>query len=188
MRLVSLSSGSSGNAIYVGTDNTHILIDVGISAKKIEEGLSSIDIGLEDLTAIVITHEHIDHIRSLGIMLRKRQIPIYATKGTLDAIDDMNNLGKMPDIDRHIVISENDIDIGDISLHPFKVDHDAKEPVAYRMTSDGKSIAVATDMGHYTDDTIRNLSGLDAALIESNHDIHMLEVGPYPFYLKRRIL
>ena len=188
MRLVSIASGSSGNAIYAGSEETHILIDAGISVKKTEQGLETIGIKGSDLNAVVLTHEHSDHVKGLGVLARKYGLPVYATEGTLSALKKIPDLSGIPEELFRIVKAEREFSVGDITLKPFAVDHDAAEPVAYRISSGGKHIAVATDMGHYTEDTVRNLQGLDALLVESNHDIRMLETGPYPYYLKRRIL
>ena len=188
MRFASIASGSSGNSIYIGSDKTHILIDAGISNKRIEEGLRKLDIKASELSGICITHEHSDHIQGLRVLARKNYIPIYASGKTLDAIKQLPDMDRYPAELYHVINAENDISIGDISVHAFSIDHDAAEPLAYRLSCNGRSVAVATDMGHFTDEIIDNLKNLDAALIEANHDIHMLEVGPYPYYLKRRIL
>ena len=167
MRMCSIASGSSGNCIYVGSDNSHLLIDTGISKKRIEEGLNKLEIKGDELDGILITHEHSDHIKGLGVFSRKYEIPIYATPGTIAGIKESSSLGKMPEG----------------LLHPIKADHPG-----YRIEQGGKSVAVATDLGKYDDYTVKNLKNLDAILLEANHDIHMLEVGGYPYYLKQRIL
>lgn len=188
MRLVSIASGSSGNAIYVGTEETHILVDAGISAKRIEEGLNSIGIKGSDLDAVLLTHEHSDHVKGLGVLARRYGLKIYGTDGTLRAVRDMNCLGEYPDELLRRVSADTEFPVGDMVMRPFRIDHDAAEPVAYRIRSGNKCTAVATDMGHFTDCIVENLSGLDTLLLESNHDVRMLETGPYPYYLKRRIL
>jgi len=188
MRLLSIASGSSGNSIYVGSDKTHILIDAGISFKRIEEGLNSADLSTRDLSAICITHEHSDHAKSLGVIARKLGIPMYATRGTIEALKNDSTLGDysydlFTEIEPDVITS-----IGDIRIKPFSVYHDAADPVGYRLSCDNKSIAIATDTGHYDDYILSNIINLDALLIEANHDIRMLETGSYPYYLKRRIL
>lgn len=188
MRLCSIASGSSGNCIYVGSDNTHLLVDAGISKKKIEEGLKELELKGEDLDGILITHEHVDHIQGLGVFSRKYGIPIYATKGTLSGIDCCKSLGKMPEGLYKEIQSDKEFQIGDVTVHPFEISHDAKEPCGYRLENDGRKVAVATDLGKYDSYIVENLKNLDAILLESNHDIHMLEVGPYPYYLKQRVL
>lgn len=188
MRMVSIASGSSGNCIYVGSDNTHILVDAGISNKRIEQGLNEIGLKGSELSAVVVTHEHSDHTRGLGVLARKHGVPIYATAGTLREIDGMKQLGEYPRDLFCEVHSDVEFSVGDLCIRPFSIDHDAAEPVAYRIQHDKKSVAVATDMGHYDQYIIDHLLGLDAVLLESNHDVNMLETGPYPYYLKRRIL
>ena len=188
MRLCSIASGSSGNCIYVGSDNTHLLVDTGISKKRIEEGLQSLDVKGEELDGILITHEHVDHIQGLGVFCRKYQIPIYATPGTLEGIKNYKSLGKMPEGLYREISTDVDFKIGDIDIKPFKISHDSNEPSGYRMEHSGKSVAVATDLGNYDSYIVDKLQKLDAILLESNHDLHMLEVGPYPYALKKRVM
>lgn len=188
MRLCSIASGSSGNCIYVGTDATHLLVDTGVSGKRIEEGLSGLSLSLRDIDGILITHEHADHINGLGVLVRKREIPVYATRGTIQKIRETKTLGALPD-DLFVEIREEEhFTIKDITVAPMQISHDAAQPVAYRFRHDGKRIGVITDLGTYNDYTVECLKGMDAILIEANHDVRMLETGPYPYYLKQRIL
>lgn len=188
MRLCSIASGSSGNCIYVGSDNTHLLVDTGISKKKIDAGLKELDIKGEELDGILITHEHSDHIQGLGVFSRKYEVPIYATPGTIEGIENYAPLGRMPEGLLHPIHTDESFILGDIKIDPFRISHDAKEPSGYRMNCCGKSVAVATDLGIYDEYTVSKLKSLDAVLLEANHDIHMLEVGSYPYYLKRRVM
>lgn len=188
MRMCSIASGSSGNCIYVGSDNSHLLIDTGISKKRIEEGLNKLEIKGDELDGILITHEHSDHIKGLGVFSRKYEIPIYATPGTIAGIKESSSLGKMPEGLLHPIKADHPFRLGELDVHPFAISHDANEPSGYRFEQDGKKIAVATDLGKYDEYTVENLKDLNAVLLESNHDIHMLEVGPYPYYLKQRVL
>lgn len=188
MRFVSIASGSSGNCIYAGTESTHVLIDAGISTKRIEKGLFEVGVKPAELSGICITHEHSDHVKGLGVLARKYEVPIYGTEGTLNEIRKMKNLGEYPKELLHPILPDVDFAVGDLTVKPFHIDHDAADPVAYRIQSGNKSIAVATDLGHFNQYTIDHLLDLDAVLLESNHDIRMLETGPYPYYLKRRIL
>ena len=187
MRLCSIASGSSGNCIYVGSDQTHLLVDVGISGKRVEQGLNELELTGRDIDGVLITHEHSDHIKGLGVLARKYQIPVYTTGGTVDALSRMN-LGKMPEGIFHEVIPDQDCPIGDLTIHPFRISHDAAEPVAYRIGQGDREVGIATDMGVYDEYIVKNLEGLDALLLEANHDVNMLQVGKYPYYLKRRIL
>ena len=188
MRLVSIASGSSGNCIYIGSDNTHILVDAGISNKRIEQGLNEVGLKGAELDGIVVTHEHSDHVKGLGVLARKYRLPVYGTRGTLDKIAAMSAFGEYPKELLRSVSPDVAFAIGDLKLEPFSIDHDAADPVAYRVKHGRTGVAVATDMGHYDQYVIAHLQGLDAILIESNHDVNMLQAGPYPYYLKRRIL
>ena len=188
MRMASLSSGSSGNAIYVGTEETHLLVDAGISNRRIEKGLNEVGIPADGLNALMVTHEHSDHVQGLSVLMKKHAVPLYATEGTLQALKRKGILDHCPEELVHVVRAGEPFLVGDVKISPFSVDHDAAEPVAYRFDSGNTAAAVATDMGHYTEETVRRLKGLDCILIESNHDIRMLEAGPYPYPLKRRIL
>lgn len=188
MRLCSIASGSSGNCIYIGNDNTHLLVDAGISKKRIEAGLDTLSVKGDEITGILITHEHVDHIQGLGVFSRKYEVPIYGTKGTIEGIRKCSNLGKMPEGLLHEINADEDFKLGDIVIHPFKISHDANEPSGYRMNSGSKSVAVATDLGKYDEYIVNNLKNLNGIVLEANHDVHMLEVGPYPYHLKRRVM
>ncbi|MGN0328466.1 MAG: MBL fold metallo-hydrolase [Lachnospira sp.] len=188
MRMMPIASGSSGNCIYIGSDNTHILIDAGISRKKIEEGLNSIDLSLKDISAILVTHEHIDHIKGLGVISRKDEIPIYSTRGTIKGILDNSTLGDIPVDLLNEIQADNNYQLEDLGIHCFRVSHDANEPVAYTVRCKDKKASVITDLGFYDDYIIENLNKSDMMLVEANHDINMLQIGSYPYYLKQRIL
>ncbi|OYO40033.1 phosphoribosyl 1,2-cyclic phosphodiesterase [Lachnotalea glycerini] len=188
MNLCSITSGSSGNCIYVGSSNTHLMIDAGISGKRIENGLNQIGLKTADMNGILITHEHSDHIGGLGVVSRRYGIPIYATKGTIREIKSAKSLGAIPDELFREIEADKEFQVDELTVHPFTVSHDAVQPVAYRISRGEKSIAVATDLGKYDDYTIDNLKDLDVLLLEANHDINMLQVGSYPYYLKQRIL
>ncbi len=188
MELCSIASGSSGNCICVGSDECHVLIDAGISGKKIEEGLNSIDLKTEEMQGILITHEHIDHIAGLGVLARRYGIPMYATAGTVDAILHTKSVGKIDESLFHVVCPEVDFIIGDLTIEPIAISHDAAEPVAYKIRQPEKTMAVMTDLGKYDDYIVEKLKDLDVLLLEANHDVHMLQVGSYPYPLKQRIL
>lgn len=188
LELYSVASGSSGNCICVGTDNTHVLIDAGVSGKRIENGLNMADLCCKDLEGILITHEHIDHIAGLGVLARRYGIPMYATTGTIDAILHTKSVGQIdPQLFRAIEPRENFI-IGDMTFHPIAISHDAADPVAYRFESGEHKMAVMTDLGNYDQNIVDELQGLDALLLEANHDVRMLQMGSYPYPLKQRIL
>jgi len=188
MRLCSIASGSSGNCIYVGSDSTHLLVDTGISKKRIEESLAELEVKGEELEGILITHEHSDHIQGLGVFCRKYEVPIYATRGTIAGIRACKTLGNMPDGLFREIVSDEVFDIGDLIVKPFSISHDANEPTGFRIENEEKAVAVATDLGIYDEYIVEHLKGLDAVVLEANHDVHMVEVGPYPYPLKRRVL
>ncbi len=168
MRLCSIASGSSGNCIYVGSDATNLLIDTGISGKKVEFGLNSLDLTTKDLNGIFVTHEHSDHIKGLGVIARKCDVPIYATSGTIRAMKESGSLGKLPEGIFHEIQGDSDYQVGDLTIHPFHISHDAAEPVGYRIHQGEHSVGIATDMGVYDEYIVDNLKGLDALLLEGN--------------------
>lgn len=188
MRLCSIASGSSGNCIYVGSDTTHILVDVGISGKRTREGLERLGVKAEELDGIFITHEHADHISGLGVMARKYGVPIYGTRGTLKAVRNISQIGKIDDSLLQEIEADTKIIVKDLTLNPMRTSHDAAEPVAYRISHGKQKLGIITDLGCYNDYTVEALQGMNALLIEANHDVNMLQVGPYPYYLKKRIL
>ncbi len=190
MKLLSIASGSSGNCIYAGSGKTHLLIDAGISAKRIEAGLNTIGLSISDMDAVLITHEHSDHINGLKAVAKKREIPIFATRGTIDEIISKTSCGIDPALFNE-VRADNEFEIKDVLIDPIRISHDAAEPVCYRLSSGSESdpsVAVCTDLGTYDDYIVDRLSGVSSLLLEANHDIKMLEAGPYPYFLKKRIL
>lgn len=188
MRICPIASGSSGNCIYVGSDTTHLLVDVGISGKKTNEGLNGLELSMEDINGILITHEHSDHIKGLGVLARKYGKNIYCTEGTKKAILKAKEIGQVDEALFVTVNSDNKLNIGDICVNPLHVSHDAADPVAYRFKCGNSKAAIVTDLGTYDEYTIQSLQGIDVLLLEANHDINMLQVGPYPYPLKQRIL
>lgn len=188
LRLKSIASGSSGNCIYVGDDNTHLIIDAGISGKRIEAGLNEIGLKGSELAGILVTHEHADHIAGLGVMARRYGIPIYATTGTVTAIASTSSVGKIDPSLYVGVKADESFQIGDLTIKPIKVSHDAAQPVAYRINHNRGSVAIMTDLGYYDDYIVNSLKDVELLLLESNHDIRMLETGSYPYHLKQRIL
>ncbi len=188
MRLVSIASGSSGNCIYMGTDTTHILIDAGISTKRIETGLAALGIKGGELSGILITHEHSDHIGGLRVFSKRHEIPIYTTKETYEGILSSRSVGALPGGLHREIVPDEAFCIGDMTITPFSICHDAANPCAFRVDAKGASAAVVTDLGNYSQYTVNHLLGLDAVLLEANHDVRMLETGPYPYYLKKRIM
>lgn len=188
MQFGTIASGSSGNCIYVGDRDTHILVDAGVSAKRICAGLAQYGLKPQDLDAVIVTHEHSDHIAGLGVMLRKYHIPVYSTRGTIWGIKAAKTLGAMPEECFHEIRPENDFKIGDLTIEPFRISHDAYEPVSYALHDEESRVGMVTDLGYYDEHIVDHLKDADLLYIEANHDVHMLQVGPYPYYLKQRIL
>jgi len=182
-----IASGSSGNCIFVGSDSTRILIDAGLSGKRIETGLTSVGIQPDSLDALFVTHEHSDHIQGIGILSRRFDLPVYATPGTWQAMEQYSAIGKIHPRNKLLAYSDERIVLNDLCINPFSIPHDAAEPVGYTIESEGRKVAVATDIGKPTPLIERNLADCDILLIESNHDLDLLENGPYPAQLKRRI-
>lgn len=188
MRLCSISSGSDGNCIYIGGKDTNVLVDAGISGKKIEAGLGKIDVDPAKLDGIFITHEHGDHVAGVGVMARRYHIPIYSTVETIYAMLHTRNVGKIPVELLHYVEPDQKVSVKDMEVIPFSISHDAVNPVAYTFEENGHKIGVATDLGTYNDYVVDHLKESEVLLIEANHDVNMLQVGPYPYVLKQRIL
>lgn len=188
MRLCSIASGSSGNCVYVGSEATHLLVDTGISGKRVEQGLKELELSPKDLDGILITHEHADHISGLGVLTRKYEIPVYATEGTIKAMFEGGSLGNVEETLFHSIKEDEKFILKDLTINPMHISHDAVQPVAYRISYGNKRVGICTDLGIYNDYTVECLKGMDAILLEANHDVNMLQVGPYPYYLKQRIL
>ena len=185
LNFTSLYSGSSGNCLFVESNNAKILIDAGVSLKKIEKGLESINIEPSDLNAIIVTHEHSDHIQSLGNLSKKFNLPVFATSKTFDAMPKQTE--KISSNNKnHISINET-FSIGDIEILPFHIPHDAADPCGFTLFSNNTKISIATDVGHMTNDIIKHIDGSKFILLESNYDSNVLKYTKYPFKLKERI-
>ena len=188
MRICSIASGSSGNCIYIGDDKNHILIDAGISRKRIVDGLQSIGVAPEQLDAIFVTHEHSDHISGINMMSKMFGTSVFATGGSLDAMCMKDKKGMVKRENLYQLYADEAVHIGKLKVVPFHMSHDAADPVCYTVESDGKKVGMATDLGVYDEYIIDHLAGSDVLLLEANHDISMLEAGKYPYPLKCRIL
>ncbi len=164
-----------------------MLVDAGISGKRTVEGLNKLGLAGNDIDGILVTHEHADHINGLGVICRKFGIPVYATKGTIEAIMESGSIGEVDSSLFHEINADEKFILKDLTVNPMRISHDAAEPVAYRFQYGSKRMAVATDLGIYDDYTVECLRGMDVLLLEANHDLNMLETGPYPYYLKQRI-
>ncbi|ATD56103.1 MBL fold metallo-hydrolase [Clostridium chauvoei] len=186
MKFCSLYSGSSGNSIFIASEEARILIDAGLPGKKIDEALKKIGEDPKAIDGIFITHEHSDHIKGVGVVSRKYDIPIYANANTWTAME--NNIGKIKEHNIKIIDRRSTIEIKDLDIKSFNIPHDAIAPCGYTIHSKGKNVSVATDFGIYTQEIKDNIKDSDVILLESNHDVSMLKFGPYPYSLKRRIL
>lgn len=185
-RFCSLFSSSSGNATFVGSSKTGILVDAGVSAKRIKEALLNREIDPSSLSAIFVTHEHSDHIKGIRVLASNFKIPVYATAGTLKGLEEAEVLnGKFPVFE----LDPNGNEIGDLFVRSFETPHDSYQSCGYQIEfPDGRKAAVATDIGCVTNTVLNAVIGCDLVMLESNHDVGMLQNGPYPYYLKRRIL
>ncbi len=179
-----LASGSSGNSILIKTDQHKILIDAGLSGKGISGLLGQVGVSGEEIDAILITHEHVDHIRGAGILSRRYDIPIFATEGTWNAAQ--TKFGKLKEENCQIV--KKAFSLGMVDIEPFSIPHDAAEPVGYVISVGKEQIGIATDMGYVTEEVLYALKGVKHVILESNHDLEMLKYGRYPWSLKKRVM
>ncbi|MCX7924090.1 MAG: MBL fold metallo-hydrolase [Clostridia bacterium] len=186
IKFCSLFSGSSGNSIFLGTHKARILIDAGLSGKKIIEALCSIGENPSELSAILVSHEHSDHIRGAGIISRKFDVPIYANENTWEAME--QQIGPVSVKNKRYFNTASEFEINDICVKPFSIPHDAAEPVGFNFFVGNKKITTATDIGCMKKSLLGHLEMSDLLLLESNHDEQMVKVGPYPWSLKQRIL
>ena len=182
-----LFSGSSGNAVYVGTERGALLVDCGMSCKLTLEAMAAAGLDPRLLRGILVTHEHSDHTRGVGILSRKLGLPVYATEGTWNGM--AQAVGELPAERRVVVRAGESFFAADMEAAPFALPHDAQEPVGYRLFAPGHSVAVATDLGYFAPAVEDAVTGAEVILLESNHDPEMLKCNPhYPLSLKRRIL
>lgn len=186
MKFCSLYSGSSGNSIFIASDNAKVLIDAGLAGKKIDDALKHIGEESSSIDGIFITHEHIDHIKGVGVLSRKYDIPIYANDNTWAVME--KNIGKIKEHNIRIMDRRSSITINDLEIRSFNIPHDAIAPVGYTVSYAGKNASVVTDFGVFTEEIRDNIIDSDIILLESNHDVNMLRMGPYPYKLKLRVL
>lgn len=178
-----LASGSKGNACYVESPEGCVLVDAGLSCRELERRLARLGLSASRLDAIILTHEHIDHIRGAGVMARRYHLPVYTTDGTIRG--GVRSLGELP---RFVPVQTGKrFAIKDLQIEPFTKCHDALDPFALTLSCDGVKLGIATDLGRSTRLVEDKLQGCNALITEFNHDPDMLENGPYPLFLKRRI-
>lgn len=181
-----LASGSTGNSLYIETPKKKLLVDAGLSGKKITTLLAEIDRKPEELDGLLVTHEHRDHIHGVGVMARKYKLDVYANEKTWLAMDPL--IGNVPNEQKHHFEMGTVLTLGDMDIESFGVSHDAAEPQFYRFYKEGRSFVMLTDTGYCSDQIRGTIKDADAYLIESNHELEILRMGPYPWSLKQRIL
>ena len=186
LNFCSLYSSSSGNCLFVQSENTNILVDAGVSTRKIETALDKIDISPASISGILITHEHSDHVQSVGNFSNKYNVPVYINHETWEALPVEQRDKINCDNHKSIVINEK-FNIGDIEVLPFSIPHDAVNPCGFNIFNDGKKISIATDLGHMTDNIMKNLEHSSFVLLESNYEPEVLKFSRYPYVLKKRI-
>ena len=189
MKVCAIASGSSGNCIYVGHGRTHLLVDAGISGKRIEQALESIGIAAEVISGILITHEHSDHIQGIGVLARRYGIPLYGTAETLcGMLKGRTNIGRIPEELLHEVKPGESLWFDGLVAKAHPISHDAANPVCYTFEAGSSKAALVTDLGIYDESILHAVAGAEILYLEANHDVNMLLVGTYPYYLKQRIL
>lgn len=185
LNFCSLYSGSSGNSLFIKTENTKILVDAGVSSKKIEKALSELDIEPKSIDGILVTHEHSDHVQGLGTFSKKFDLPVFVNQETLDAMPKQRDKISEKNL-KTFNVSEK-FSIGDLDINPFSIPHDAANPCGFTILNKDKKISIATDIGHMTNDILKNLEESQFVLLESNYDPEVLKCSSYPFMLKSRI-
>lgn len=183
-KFCSLYSGSTGNCSLVQTDTTKILIDAGESSKKIVEALNSINVDANLIDAILITHEHSDHVKGLGTFSNKFHVPVYANIETWDAMQKQKDKIEQDKIN---TFTFNKFSIGDIEINPFSIPHDAANPCGFNLYHDNKKMSIATDIGHMSSEIIKHLTNSSFMLLEANYEPEILKCSSYPYLLKERI-
>jgi phosphoribosyl 1,2-cyclic phosphodiesterase len=178
-----LGSGSSGNATLVSDGDTHILVDIGLSGKETARRLRECGVEPEQVSAIVLSHEHGDHCRGAGPFIKGLKIPVFMTEGAYEASGLTLPCGMFRRID-----AGAGFEIGNLQFTPFAVPHDAADPIGMTVERDGVKIAIVLDLGYVSNLVAERLKGCDGIILESNHDLNMLKVGPYPWALKQRVM
>lgn len=181
----SLYSGSSGNSLFVESENTKLLVDAGVSSKKIEEALANLEIDPTSIDGILITHEHSDHVQGLGTFAKKFNLPVFVNEKTLDAMPKQKE--KISEKNIKLFNINEKFEIGDLKVKPFSIPHDAANPCGFNIFKDDKKISIATDIGHMTNGILKNLEDSIFIMLESNYDPEVLKYSKYPYQLKTRI-
>lgn len=186
MKVCTLASGSSGNAVYIAADDTKLLIDAGLSGRAVVSRLEAIGVTGEDLDAILVTHEHVDHIKGVGVLSRRFDLPVYATEATWEAMS--GGIGKLREENRRYLKAGAGLDIGSQKVEVFSTSHDAADSVGFTFSGRRHKVGLATDTGCLNNHIRERLADSDLLVFEANHDLQMLKNGSYPWPLKQRIL
>jgi len=185
LKFCSLYSGSTGNSLLVQSDETNILFDAGVSAKKITEALTSLNIAPDSIDAIVVSHEHTDHVQGLGTFSKKFDIPVFANNETWNAMETQKS--KLSTSNIYTFMPNKDFNIGSINILPFSTPHDAANPCGFNVFSGDKKLSIATDLGHITEEIMDHLKSSSFIMLESNYEPEVLKCCSYPYPLKTRI-
>jgi len=185
LKCCSLYSGSTGNSFFVQTENTKLLIDAGVSCKKIENALASLNVSPKEIDAILITHEHIDHTKSIGTLSFKYNIPIYSNIKTWNYLLSSNN--KLSNSTIRFFNNDEMFELNDLKVLPFSTPHDAVNPCGFNIFKDNRKISIATDLGHISSHIIKCLENSTFLMLEANYDSDVLKYSSYPYILKKRI-
>ena len=185
LELCTLASGSSGNSLLVSDGRTHILVDAGISCRRITNGLKALGVDPRELSGVLITHEHTDHMAGLATLTKQLRVPVYASRGTGRQL--CYRIAFREELLRPVTPGEG-FSVGGIDVESFPTPHDAAESTGYALSAGGRKAAVATDLGCVTPEVLKGIRGADLLVCEANHDVEWLRSGPYPYYLKARIL
>ena len=185
LHFFSLYSGSTGNSLLLQSQNSCILIDSGVSAKKIVDGLEQVGVSISDINAILVTHEHSDHVQSLGTISKKFDIPVYANRNTWDAMPSQRD--KIDEKNQKYFSTNDYFEVGDLIIHPFSIPHDAAEPCGFNVSYQKEKMSIATDIGHMTTDIMNALEGSKFLMLEANYEPEVLKCSRYPYLLKNRI-
>ena len=186
LKFCSLYSGSSGNSFFVQSDDINILVDAGVSGKKIVDGLASIGISIQNISAILVTHEHSDHTKSVATLSKKYNIPVYANKKTWNAMKDKKE--KISENNIFYFHNNQSFELANLTIYPFEIPHDAADPCGFNICDANSKICIATDIGHITPSILENLKHSNFILLESNYEPDVLKCSSYPYKLKERII
>ena len=183
-----LRSGSSGNSLFVSAGGANLLLDSGLSGKTVEEALRAAGGDPSQLCGILVSHEHSDHIKGVGVLSRRYDLPVYATEKTWLAMESKPGMQNIALKNRRVFSANESFYIHDLAVTPFSIPHDAADPVGFAFDCQGLRCGVVTDIGHISETWMRAVSGCQALVLEANHDVDMVRRGPYPQRLKQRIL